>query len=161
MASMLLITALWLGAAPLVVPFVPQKKDTCGAAALTMVLRFWGGTADPDAIASELLAPGLHGIKGSALEAFARRHGFTAIAHEGDLDQLRDYVGKGRPMIVSLDAGRGRFHDLVVVGFEDERVIVHDPAEGAGRRLVLRDFEKRWAGAGHFALLVVPARSPQ
>ncbi len=154
---MLLIATLVLGAAPLPVPFVPQQKDTCGAAVLTMVLRYWGVAADHDAIAAELVSPGLRGIRGSALEAFAQERGLTAVAHAGDLDQLRDYVAKGRPMIVSLDAGRGRFHDLVVVGFEAQAMIVHDPAEGASRRLAVRDFEKRWSRAGHFALLVLPA----
>jgi ABC-type bacteriocin/lantibiotic exporter with double-glycine peptidase domain len=159
--AMVLIAALVLGATPLAVPFVPQKKDSCGAAALTMVLHYWHVAADHDQIASELLSPQLHGIRGSALEAFARARGLTAVAHEGDLDQLREYVAKRRPMIVSLDAGRGRFHDLVVVGFEAQWVIVHDPAEGASRRIAARDFETRWARAGHFALLVLPGSPPQ
>jgi ABC-type bacteriocin/lantibiotic exporter with double-glycine peptidase domain len=29
-------------AVPLAVPFVPQEKDTCGAAALAMVMGYWG-----------------------------------------------------------------------------------------------------------------------
>lgn len=156
---MLLVAALVLGAAPLAVPFVPQKKDSCGAAALTMVLRYWNIAADHEQIAAELLLPQLHGIRGSQLEGLARARGLTAVAHEGDLEQLRDYVAKRRPMIVSLDAGRGRFHDLVVVGFDEQWVIVHDPAEGASRRIAAGDFETRWARAGHFALLVLP-RSP-
>jgi len=156
---MLLMAALLIGVASLAVPFVPQQKDSCGAAALTMVLRYWGQAADHDAIARELIAPDLRGIKGSALEAFARGRGLTAIAHEGDLEQLRDYVAKGRPMIVSLDAGRGRFHDLVVIGFEDEYVLVHDPAEGPARRLAISEFARRWGRAGHFTLLVLPAGS--
>lgn len=147
--------------APLDVPFVAQGKDTCAAAALTMVLRFWGVAADQDAIAKELLEPELRGIRGSALEAFARGRGMLAVAHEGDLAQLRDYVAKGRPMIVTLDAGRGRFHDVVVVGMDDEAALVHDPAEGASRSLKLRELEKRWARAGHFALLVLPAPPAQ
>jgi hypothetical protein len=104
--------------------------------------------------------PDLHGIPGSDLEAFARRRGMLAIAHEGDLAQLRDYVAKGRPMIVTLDAGKGRFHDVVVIGFDERGAIVHDPAEGAARVIGLEPLEKRWAVAGHFALLVLP-QSPK
>ena len=37
-------------------------------------------------------------------------------------------------------------------------MIVNDPAEGAARRVAARDFEKRWAGAGHWTLLVLPGR---
>ncbi len=150
-----------LATATLDVPFVAQGKDACAAASLTMVLRFWGVAADQAAIADELLQPELRGIRGSDLEAFARGRGMLAVAHEGDVAQLREYVGKGRPMIVTLDAGRGRFHDVVVVGLDATHAIVHDPAEGAGRRLALDEFEKRWSRAGHYALLVLPAPSAQ
>lgn len=150
-----------LASAPLDVPFVAQGKDTCAAAALTMVMRFWGVAADQDAIAKELLEPELRGIRGSALEAFARQRGMLAVAHEGDLAQLRDYVGKGRPMIVTLDAGRDRFHDVVVIGLDEKAAVVHDPAEGAARPIKLVEFEKRWSRAGHFALLVLPAPPAQ
>ena len=145
-----------LASATLLVPFVPQGKDSCGAAALTMVMRFWNVPADQDAIARELVEPDLHGIRGSSLEAFAKKRGLLAVAHEGDLAQLQDYVSKGRPMIVTLDAGKKRFHDVVVIGFEDGNAIVHDPAEGAARSIPLATLEKRWAVAGHFALLVLP-----
>jgi hypothetical protein len=35
--------------------------------------------------------------------------------------------------------------------------VVNDPAEGARRRVPIERFEKRWAGAGHWTLLVLPA----
>jgi len=124
-------------AATLDVPYVHQQKDTCGAAALAMVLQYWGVAASHDEIAKELLQPELHGIAGSQLAAFAAGRGLTAVAHAGDVDHLRDHVGKGRPMIVAWAMGRGRHHDVVVIGFDDERVrvIVHDPARGAARRV--------------------------
>jgi ABC-type bacteriocin/lantibiotic exporter with double-glycine peptidase domain len=72
--------------------------------------------------------------------------------------QLREFVGKGRPLIVAWDLGRGRFHNVVVVGFEgDDDVVVHDPAQGASRTVNRRTFERRWAGAGYWTLLVMPA----
>ena len=85
----------------LAVPFVPQEKDTCGAAALAMVLRYWGRPVAHSEIASALAEPELRGIRGTRLAAFAREHGLFALAYEGDLAQLRDYVGKGRPLIVA------------------------------------------------------------
>lgn len=145
--------------AVLAVPFVPQSTDTCGAAALTMVLRYWGIAASHDAIAQALVEKELHGIRGSRLTAWARERGLTAIAYEGDMAQLRDFVGKGRPLVVAWKLSRDSFHDVVVVGFDDDRgeVIVHDPAVGAGRGVAEREFEQRWAGAGHWTLLVLPA----
>ena len=141
------------------VPFVPQQKDTCAAAALAMVVRYWGRALSHDVIATALFEPELRGIAGSRLADFARQHGLTAIAYEGDMEQLRDYVAKGRPLIVAWRLGSKRYHDVVVVGFDDERkaVIVNDPAEGAGRRVALKTFERRWAGTDRWTLLVLPA----
>ena len=147
-------------AAPLDVPFVPQGKDTCGAAALAMVLRYWGQDVGHDEIAAELLEPELHGIAGSRLAAFASARGMTAVAHAGDLGHLRGHVGKGRPLIVAWAMGGGRYHDVVVTGFDDasREVIVHDPARGASRRVDVALFERRWARAGRWTLLVAPPR---
>ena len=144
----------------LTVPFVPQEKDTCAAASLAMVLRYWDAPVAQDEIAAALLEPAIHGILGSRLAAFARARGLTAIAYEGDAEQLRDFVAKGRPLIVAWKVTRDRYHNVVVVGFDDERgdVLVNDPALGASRRVPARDFEKRWADAGHWTLLVLPAQ---
>jgi len=140
------------------VPFVSQKKDTCGAASLAMVLRFWDQAASQDEIAAALLEPELHGIAGSRLAGFARDRGMRAIAYEGDLAQVRDFVEKGRPLIVAWKVRGGRYHNVVVTGFDDDRgaVVVNDPAAGAGRRVPRETFEKRWAAAGHWTLLVLP-----
>jgi ABC-type bacteriocin/lantibiotic exporter with double-glycine peptidase domain len=155
------VTLLALGLAAVLalpVPFVAQKKDSCGAASLAMVLRFWDQNASQDEIAGALLQPELHGIPGSRLAALARDRGLQAVAYEGDLAQARDYVAKGRPLIVAWRVGRDRYHNVVVTGFDDERgeVIVNDPAAGADRRVRRETFEKRWAGAGHWTLLVLP-----
>jgi len=145
-------------AAVLPVPFVAQQKDTCAAASLTMVLRFWQAPASHDEIAAALQAAELRGIAGSRLRDFARERGFQAIAYEGDLQNLREYVEKGRPLIVAWKMGRRRYHDVVVVGFdaENDAILVNDPDAGAARAVPSRTFEKRWAGAGHWTLLVLP-----
>jgi ABC-type bacteriocin/lantibiotic exporter with double-glycine peptidase domain len=153
------LLALLLALAPtLPVPFAPQFKDTCGAASLAMVLRCWGQDVGQDTIAARLLQPELKGIRGSQLQDFAAERGLTAIAYEGDTAQLRDYLAKGRPLIVAWKVGRGRFHNVVVVGYDEARrqVLVHDPAVGPSRAVAEGAFEKRWAGAGHWTLLVLP-----
>jgi ABC-type bacteriocin/lantibiotic exporter with double-glycine peptidase domain len=149
-----------LAAVHLAVPFVSQQKDTCGAASLAMVLRYWGVPANHDEIAGAVVESGEKGIAGSRLEAFARSRGLFALAYEGDLAQLRDSLAKGRPVIVALATGRGLHHDVVVTGFDDttHEVVLHDPSEGRDRRLATKAFEKRWGQAQHWALLVLPGR---
>jgi len=142
------------------VPFVAQEKDTCGAASLAMVMRYWDVAASHDEIARALLQPQLQGIPGSRLQAFARDRGLTAIVYVGDTGNLQDYLAKGRPLIVAWKIGRGRFHNVVVVGTDPASgdFVVNDPSEGPGRRVAGGTFEKRWAGAGHWTLLVLPAQ---
>jgi tetratricopeptide (TPR) repeat protein len=154
--SMLALAA--VAATALNVPFIPQQKDTCGAAALAMVLAYWGEPVPHDEIAGALVNKELRGIPGSELERFARERGLTATAYKGDLGNLGDFLAKGRPLIVAWDMGRGRFHDVVVVGLSGQDVIVHDPARGALRREPVRRFERRWSGAGHWTLVVTPGR---
>jgi ABC-type bacteriocin/lantibiotic exporter with double-glycine peptidase domain len=140
------------------VPFVAQERDTCAAASLAMVLHYWNTPVSHDEIAGALVRPELHGALGSRVGAFARQRGFTAIAYAGDLGQLREMLAKGRPLIVAWDMGRGQFHNVVVVGVEASgKVWVNDPAVGARRPVSGGEFDRRWAGAGRWTLLVQPA----
>jgi ABC-type bacteriocin/lantibiotic exporter with double-glycine peptidase domain len=151
--ALLLASALTLD-----VPYARQETDTCGAAALVMVASYWGHPLVQEDVARALLQPE-RGIRGSELAGFARQHGLIAHAYAGDLDHLIDYLEKGRPLIVAWRVEGDLLHDVVVVGWDAQRgdVIVHDPARGAGDRVSRVEFEKRWAGAGHWTLLVLPA----
>ncbi len=123
-----------------------------------MVLRYWDAPVSHDEIAAALVQPELHGALGSRLGAFARARGFTAIAYAGETRQLREMVAKGRPLIVAWQIAPGRFHNVVVVGVDRSgNVMVNDPAVGAGRAVAAAVFEKRWAGAARWTLLVQPA----
>jgi tetratricopeptide (TPR) repeat protein len=148
-------------AAPLPVPFVPQQKDTCAAAALAMVMRYYGMEASSDAIAAALVEKELRGIRGSRLAELARGHGMVAVAFAGDVALLREHLGRGRPLILSVAAGRSRYHDVVAIGIDDARgaLVVNDPARGAGRTIPLDALERTWSVTGHWTLLVQPAGS--
>jgi len=158
----MILAAVLATALVLPVPFVPQKKDTCGAASLGMVLAYWDRAVLHDEIAEALIEKDLHGIPGSRLAGFAQDRGLRAVAYEGDLQQLRDFVDKGRPLIVAWKVGKDRYHNVVVTGFDDEHadVFVNDPAKGEHRRVSREKFEERWAGADHWTLLVLPEGEP-
>lgn len=155
--TLLLLLEFALLHAPLAVPFVPQQEEnTCAAASLAMVLSYWGPPV-PESEIRQALAPDSSGIAGSALAAYARDRGFQAHAYRGDLEHLKGYLHRGWPLIVAWQVGRKGYHNVVVVGYADTgEVIVNDPGAGAFRPVSLRDFEKRWSGAGHWTLLVVP-----
>lgn len=154
--------ALLLAVTALPVPFARQEKDTCAAAALAMVMGYHGRAVSHDEVASALVEKELRGIRGSRLADFARERGMVAVAFAGDVGLLREHVGRGRPLILALDAGRGRFHDVVVIGWDDARrsVIIHDPARGPSRAVALASLARKWKATGNWALLVQPAGEP-
>jgi ABC-type bacteriocin/lantibiotic exporter with double-glycine peptidase domain len=147
------------------VPFVPQEKNGCGAAAISMLLRYWHSQADssPAHIQSALYSRKAHGIFASDLQRFFQEHGFRAFAFAGRWDDLRQHLEKGRPLIVALKPARmeDELHYVVVVGLEPEQnvVLVNDPAQ---RKLLKKDrsnFEKQWSAMGNWTLLAVPEMS--
>jgi len=144
----------------LVVPFVAQREDGCAAAALTMVLRYWGDPAPEGELTAALPGRDGSGVAGSRLADVAHKRGHEAVVYRGDMQHLREQLGKGRPLVVALGAGRRRFHDVVVIGFDDQgwAVVVNDPERGASRRLPARTFQKQWAESGYWTLLVLPAK---
>jgi len=141
------------------VPFVAQREDGCAAAALAMVLRYWGDPAPEGELAAALPGRDDPGVAGSRLVEVARKRGHVAVAYRGDMQHLREQLGKGRPLIVALGAGRRRFHDVVVIGFDDQgrAVVVNDPERGASRPLPASTFERQWAESGYWTLLILPA----
>ncbi len=148
-----------LAALSLQVPYVHQRKDTCAAASLAMVMAYLKQDVTQEEIARALVQPELRGIPGSRLADFARSRGLEAITYRGDMAQLREFVERGRPLIVAWHLGGSRYHDVVVLGVDDRRgtVLVNDPAAGPGRAGPAATFEKRWAGADHWTLLVTRA----
>jgi len=75
-------------------------------------------------------------------------------------DNLRMHLEKGRPLIVALKPADGNWlHYVVVVGMDWEQniVMLNDPAQ---RKLLKQDragFEKEWRGVNHWTLLALPS----
>jgi ABC-type bacteriocin/lantibiotic exporter with double-glycine peptidase domain len=151
------------------VPFVPQPRDGCGAAALSMVMQYWaaqpGGHqqagADVTAIQRQLYSPADHGIPAASMVSYLRQHGFVALAFSGNWSDLEQQVGKGRPLIAALrPQGQSQLHYVVIDGIDETgpgMVMMNDPAE---RKLLTQEraaFEKDWSATHNWVLLAVPA----
>jgi len=153
------------GSVRLEVPYVRQEKDGCGAASLTMVMRYWRAQdqgaveeADPSRIQRELYVAAERGIPGSAMRAYLERAGFHAFTIKGEWRDLAAHVGKGRPLIVCLSAAGRRLHYVVVAGVDEERgrVQVHDPARRAWLTMTRSGFERKWRESGYWTLVAAP-----
>jgi predicted double-glycine peptidase len=164
-------SVLWAEAPPelwIDVPFVAQPREGCGAASLSMVMRYWAGKqmmstgadSDVEQIQRLLYVPRERGIPAAAMGAYLRKHGYQAIAFAGKWSDLDEQISKGRPLIVALrPEGQRELHYVVIDGVDSARglVTMNDPAE---RKLLSEErarFEKEWSATHNWTLLAVPA----
>lgn len=155
-------SGIWLN-----VPFVHQKTNGCGAACISMVMRYWQQSkderapvaADAGRIQRALYNPKAKGIYAEDMERYLRQNGFHVFAFSGQWRDLKHHLSKGRPLIVSLGEGRMEpLHYVVVVGLDWQQhvVLVNDPAQRKLLKVDRRRFEKRWKATNDWTLLAVP-----
>src|SRR5581483_4511595 len=157
----LLLSNMLIAAAPsdisLDVPFVKQEKDGCGAASIAMVMQYWwkqqgrppDDSAQESQIQHSLYTESVHGIYSSAVAQYLQQHGFRTFAFHGQLEDLKQHLEKGRPLIVALRPlhGSSSLHYVVVAGIDSSQrlVLINDPAQ---RKLLKEDqssFEHEWS----------------
>ena len=141
------------------VPEVRQvAREDCGAAALAMVLGYWGAPGTRNEIAAASSPAPERGIQAAALRDFARRQGLQAFVIEGRLDDLEREIRRHHPVVVGMMKRYARHaypHYEVVVGIDrsNQRVLTLDPASGL--RVNSREgFSAEWAAAHQVTLVV-------
>lgn len=139
------------------VPFLPQSEDLCGGAALAMVMRYWGASSvHPDDFAP-FVERHLAGIRTDVLVAAARRRGWQAVALAGaPATTIRRHLDDGRPVVALVEVRPDRYHYVVIVAWTDDALVVHDPAAAPFRTMPVAEFDRAWAPAGRWAMVVVP-----
>src|SRR4029079_17357023 len=129
--------------AVLKVPFVTQHQNLCAAAAPAMVLRYWGRTdATPDHFTA-LLRCTARGLEPDALTAALHGRGWrTDVRRNQDstIEQLRDEVHRGYPVIALVGDRPDLNHYVVVIATTADEVIVQDPLRGPYEVLETADF---------------------
>ncbi len=150
------------------VPFVAQEKNGCGSAVIAMVMQYWqnsrpqhqAGNISAAEIQRTLYSRQSHGIFASDLQRYFREHGFRTFSLKGDWNLLRAHLEKGRPLIVALKPAKGEssLHYVVVVGldWENDLLLVNDPARKKSLKMERTAFEKEWRETGNWTLLAVP-----
>jgi predicted double-glycine peptidase len=138
-----------------------------------MVMQYWirqdtradtrmAAAADGDRIYRLLAANSEEEISGAALQRYLEDHGFSAFVFNGQLQDFRNHLDKGRPLIVCF-APRGSrepLHYAVIVGMTEKDIFMNDPSRGRLTRESVDHFMRGWKATGNWTLLAVPA-SPQ
>lgn len=140
-------------------PYLAQHEALCGGAAAAMVLRYWGAADVQPEDFAPLLDLARRGISTGRLTDAVAALGFEARPLATDAASVARHVALGRPIVALIDAGGGRLHYVVLLGWANDRVLLHDPAVGPFRVWTERAFLEAWRATGGFALLVLPGET--
>jgi peptidase C39-like protein len=142
------------------VPYLPQSERLCGGAAVAMVMRYWGAVGVYAETFAPLVDRSAGGIRGEDLLGALHAHSWQASSFRGDATLLQTHLAAGRPLIALIQDRPGQFHYVVLVGWSNGRVIVHDPARAPFRVFDEKRFSDAWALSGYWTLLATPGTAP-
>jgi tetratricopeptide (TPR) repeat protein len=136
------------------VPFIAQKDNYCGPAALAMVANFYGHEITQDEIAADIYLPEIHGTLTADLAGYAQRFNLWTRQYSGTRADLHEKLSAGIPMVVLGKLGNS-YHYFVVLDYRGDEVLVHSDTR-ANLRLREDDFLRWWNRADRWTLLVCP-----
>lgn len=138
------------------VPFYPQEDYQCGPASMASVLSYWNVRAEPDDIGKEIFSKSARGTLTIDMILYAKKNGFYAEQSKGSMEQLKNSVDSGYPIIVLVDYGISVFqinHFMVVTGYNNDGVIVHS-GKFPNRFISQKDFLSAWKKTDYWTLLI-------
>jgi len=140
------------------VPFFPQDAYQCGPVSLAEVFSFWGRRAAPEEIAGDVFNARLNGTLSMDMLLYARRAGFSTSAYTGGMEDIRDKIRKGYPLIVLVDLGFSvieKNHFMVIVGYNNNGIFAHSGKEKA-KFFSYGELLRIWKKTGYWTLLIKP-----
>jgi tetratricopeptide (TPR) repeat protein len=138
------------------VPFIAQKPNYCGPAALAMLANYYDHPVTQDEIANAIYLPDIGGTLTSELGDYAHRFNLWVRQYHGALDDLREKLDAGIPLLVLGKFG-DQPHYFVVLGWDKFRQVVTVHSDVRPRyEMHLEDFQRHWDRAGNWTLLVCP-----
>jgi tetratricopeptide (TPR) repeat protein len=126
------------------------ERNYCGPACLAMVLNYWDETRSfsQRKITDEIYDSESQATYNSELVLYPRTKGYESYSFQGNLEILKDVVGKGIPVIVLTKTIKqlAKGHYRVVIGFDNDtdQIIFHDPFFGDRHAMTSGDFMKVW-----------------
>lgn len=140
------------------IPFFRQGNDnTCGQAAMTSVLNYWGIDVDYQTVINDT-NPNNGATDLLTIQAYMINNGLQSLIHnDSTLDLLKKIIDGGKPAIVLLDFGTlGTEHYVVVSGYNDKKgtILINDPRNGANLSMSQTDFDDKWENKSLGNLLI-------
>lgn len=155
----------------------PLAARICSPTSVAMVLAYWGVRADLAGLAAEMFHPtlDLYGVWPAAIAAAARHGVLGYLLRFPDWASAAWCLGRGLPLIASVRYAAGELtgaamaetsgHLVVLTGWENDEVLVNDPAArsaaGVPRRYRLDELARVWlerSGVGYVLFRPASAR---
>ncbi|MGE5299904.1 MAG: C39 family peptidase [Acidobacteriota bacterium] len=138
------------------VPFYPQEAYQCGPASLAGVLNYEGFGTTPERIAEEIFSRSARGTLTLDMVLYAQRNGFSAHEYAGSMQDLKEKISVGQPLLVMVDYGFLAWqadHFMVVVGYSTDGIIANSGKKE--REFIQNDtFLRIWKKAGFWSLSI-------
>lgn len=144
---------------------VPHREQTqeadCLAACAAMVLEYFGEPVNYRSLL-KLLAIGSYGAPRRNIVRLSHL-GLEVSYREANVSLLIEILSQSIPVIAFVDTAELHYwssitnHAVVVVGFENDSVVLNDPAldEGA-KRVPVAEFELAWLNADYACAVIRP-----
>jgi hypothetical protein len=139
------------------VPYVSQDLRLCGGAAAAMLARAAGERGIYSTDFASLVDERAGGIHSSDLETALRARGYRVRSWHGSPALARERIAAGQPVLALIEERPRQYHYVVLVGWSGGAVVYHDPARApfVGRREA--DFDRAWASAQRWMLVLEAA----
>lgn len=137
-----------------------EQPASCVAACVRMVLESKGHALTEEAIRRRCKQSVVGLSLGDVVKGFSDLPIIVTVHNDWGFDDLRDETRQLNYPIVGIDLraidGRFAYHAVVITKIESDKVIVHDPEAGKGRReLNLATFFAAWKGAKQQVLMIL------
>ncbi|MGD0977481.1 MAG: papain-like cysteine protease family protein [Minisyncoccia bacterium] len=125
-----------------------QTAGMCGPATLKMVLEFFGVEKSEEELAELTHCDPEKGITGEVIVRAAETLGFKGMIKDfAEFEDIKNYLDKKIPVIVDWFSEFENNYDghySIVIGLDNDKIILQDPEVGGTREFPLELFKRIW-----------------
>jgi hypothetical protein len=144
----------------LYMPDVLQFSDyDCGDTCVQAIMAYYGTDLNEIQLLKKLKTRKTTGTGVEHIEDFFKKQGFKVESRSMDINYLKNFIKKKIPVIILAQAWKKSpvkykrtkafGHYMIVVGIDDKKVYLEDPAIFGHGYIPVKEFIKRWHAEDH------------